>query len=220
MTTKDNVVNRIFTLEEVQLFTSNSSCQEHINKQTSRRTFDRIKGIAVAKSLFHQSGFDAVGIAKLTKALDINPPSFYAAYGSKADLFELAIEAYIAENNLPANEILEPERDTSDALKELINQAASLYVRSETERGCMVAEGMRAVDQKARIISNYYCELSREFIKHFIAQKHPEKAEELADYVVVSLQGLSAAAFSGLPASRVLTVAELAGISISSLISS
>ena len=219
MTTKDVSVNSIFILEEAQLFTSNSSYQD-INKQTSRRTFDRIKGIAVAKSLFHQCGFDAVGIAKLTKALDINPPSLYAAYGSKADLFELAIEAYIAENNLPVNEILAPERDTSDALKELIHQAASLYVRSETERGCMVAEGMRAADQKARMISNYYCELSREFIKNFIIQKHPEKAEELADYVVVSLQGLSAAAFAGLPTSRILTVAELAGISISSLIRS
>ncbi|HEY7866718.1 MAG TPA: hypothetical protein VIC51_12020, partial [Psychromonas sp.] len=101
-----------------------------------------------------------------------------------------------------------------------ISRDIGYQIGSETERSCMVAEGMRAEDQKARIISNYYCELSREFIKHFIAQKHPEKAEELANYVVVSLQGLSAAAFSGLPASRVVTVAELAGISISSLISS
>ncbi len=202
------------------MFTSNISYQERIEKQTSRRTFDRSKGIAVAKSLFHECGFDAVGIAKLTQALNINPPSLYAAYGSKANLFEFAIEAYIAENNLPVNEILAPERDTSDALKELVHQAACLYVRSETERGCMVAEGMRAADQKARMISNYYCKLSREFIKNFIVQKQPDKAEELADYIVVSLQGLSAAAFAGLPASRVLSVANLTGIGISSLISS
>lgn len=201
------------------MFTSKVSDQEHSEKRTSRRTFDRSQGIAIAKSLFHQRGFDAVGIAELTQALNINPPSLYAAYGSKADLFELAIEAYIAENNLPVHDILAAERDTSDALKELIHQAASLYVRSETQRGCMVSEGMRASDQKARMISNYYCELSREFIKNFIRQKQPEQAEILADYVVVSLQGLSAAAFAGLPASRVLAVAALAGIGISSLIS-
>lgn len=202
------------------MFTSNISYQDNNKTKSSRRSFDRKEGIAVSKRLFHQNGFDAVGISKLTQVLNIKPPSLYAAYGSKVDLFGLTLEAYIAENNLPMNEILAPERDISDALKELIHQAATLYVRSETERGCMVAEGMRAADKQARKISRYYCELSRNSIKDFIIRKHPEKAEELADYVVVSLQGLSAAAFAGLPASRVLTVAGLAGKGIPLFISS
>lgn len=203
------------------MFTSKASYQERsINDQKSRRTFDRVEGVSIAQVLFHQRGFDAVGIAELTQALKINPPSLYAAYGSKAGLFELSIEAYIAENNLPVSEILAPGRGTSDALKELIYQAAKLYVRSDIARGCMVAEGMRASDQKARTIAKYYCELSREFIKNFIQQEQPRKAEQLTDYVIVTLQGLSAAAYSGLPAHRVLAVAELAGISISSLIKS
>ncbi|QJR81687.1 TetR/AcrR family transcriptional regulator [Alteromonas pelagimontana] len=204
------------------MITPKSHPQESVRKserQGSRRIFDKEKGTLIAKDLFHQRGFDAVGIAELTRTLGINPPSLYAAYGSKVNLFEMCLEAYIAEGNLPADEILSDGRDTVEALSELIQRAAELYTQSDLKKGCMVAEGLRADDNKARAVSNKYLELSRIYIKDFVLQQYPDKADFLADYIVVTLQGLSAAAFSGLPKARALAVASATGKSVSYLLS-
>ena len=59
-----------------------------------RPAFDREQGVEIAKALFHARGYDAVSIADLTHALEINPPSLYAAYGSKFALFERTLRSY------------------------------------------------------------------------------------------------------------------------------
>lgn len=74
--------------------------------RTRRPAFDREQGIETARELFHARGYDAVGIAELTQALDIVPPSLYAAYGSKLALFERALQSYIAKQMLPLDKIL------------------------------------------------------------------------------------------------------------------
>ena len=51
------------------------------------RRFDPDAAVATAQQLFHARGYDAVSVADLTEALGINPPSFYAAFGSKAGLY-------------------------------------------------------------------------------------------------------------------------------------
>ena len=50
------------------------------------RKFDPEAAVATAQQLFHERGYDAVSVADVTDALGINPPSFYAAFGSKAGL--------------------------------------------------------------------------------------------------------------------------------------
>ena len=55
-------------------------------KQKARgrpRGFDFERALAVAQALFHDKGYDAVGVAELTEAIGINPPSFYAASGAR-----------------------------------------------------------------------------------------------------------------------------------------
>lgn len=60
-----------------------------VTKKQSRvpgrpRRFAPEQAISAAKVLFHQKGFDAVSVAEVTDYLGINPPSLYAAFGSKA----------------------------------------------------------------------------------------------------------------------------------------
>lgn len=184
----------------------------------SRRAFDKNEGILMAKNLFHQRGFDAVGIAELTKTLNIKPPSLYAAYGSKAALFEKCVEAYIEERNLPADEILSDTDDIANALNMLLQRAAVVYTQSSIIRGCMVAEGLRANDPTARAISEKYCELSREYIRNYVSHGYPDSANLVSDYIVTTLQGLSAAASSGLSAPRALSVASFAGSAVINLL--
>ena len=44
-----------------------------------------------ALALFHERGYDAVGVAELSQATGVKPPSLYAAFGSKQGLFERAV---------------------------------------------------------------------------------------------------------------------------------
>lgn len=176
-----------------------------------RQAFDRKAGVAVAKDLFHERGYDAIGIAELTRVLDINPPSLYAAYGSKAGLFGQCLAVYVEEANLPADKILTPTRPLPEAIKDLLLHAADLYTKSKAKRGCMAAEGMRASDPQARALASAYGQAAAAFIERYISQSEPQRARELADYVVTTLQGLSAAARAGMPRARVMSVAKLAG---------
>ncbi|MFG6108317.1 TetR/AcrR family transcriptional regulator [Stenotrophomonas sp. NPDC077464] len=186
--------------------------------RSPRRSFDREAGVTIAKNLFHERGYDAVGIAELTRELDINPPSLYAAYGSKAGLFERCLAAYVAEASLPADKILTSARTLPDAVSELFSQAAALYTKSSTKRGCMAAEGMRSADPQARALAIAYGGAASSLIESYISQTQPRRARELADYVLTTLQGLSAAARAGLTTPRVASVANLYGQAFGALL--
>lgn len=183
-----------------------------------RRVFDRASGVQSAKALFHQRGYDAVGITELTKTLNINPPSLYAAYGSKSGLFERCLDLYVAEGNLPADKILTQGRPLDEAVADLFMTAARLYARSPVQRGCLVAEGMRADDLQARELASRYGEAGIQFIRNYIRQYEPSRDRELSDYVVTTLRGFSAAAVTGLSKARLTAVAQLAGQAFSALL--
>ncbi|WP_428943339.1 TetR/AcrR family transcriptional regulator [Pantoea sp. FN060301] len=186
--------------------------------RTRRRAFDRESGIQIAKALFHKRGYDAVGISELTNVLDINPPSLYAAYGSKAGLFSRCLELYVAEGNLPADKILTPGRPLAEAIADLFMTAARLYVKSSAQRGCLVAEGMRADDPQARELASQFAKPGMRFIEEYIRQYEPDKAKDLGDYVVTTLRGFSAAAVTGLSRPRLLNVARLNGQAFAALL--
>jgi TetR/AcrR family transcriptional repressor for divergent bdcA len=180
-----------------------------------RPAFDREQGIAIAQALFHQRGFDAVSLSDLTEAMNIKPPSFYAAYGSKAELFERAMHRYAGENALPIEKLLSPDQPPTEALTSLLVAAAKQYGRDNTLRGCLITEGMRADDPTARHMAVKLSKAGIQTIRHYLDQVHPEAAQALTDYLLIALRGLSAAACSGMSRERLVAVAQLAGKVIS-----
>ena len=62
-----------------------------------KRAFDDQVALHTAMELFWRQGYEGTSIADLTQALGINPPSLYAAFGSKRELFEKALDRYICE---------------------------------------------------------------------------------------------------------------------------
>ena len=49
-----------------------------------------------AMTVFWQKGYEGASLADLTGAMEINPPSLYAAFGSKEGLFRAVLERYDA----------------------------------------------------------------------------------------------------------------------------
>jgi TetR/AcrR family transcriptional repressor for divergent bdcA len=183
-------------------------------KRQRRPAFDREQGIAISQVLFHQRGFDAVSLSDLTEAMNIKPPSFYAAYGSKAELFDRAMQRYADENALPVDKLLTLDRPPAEALASLLVAAAGQYAGDNTLRGCLITEGMRADDPIARNMAENLGEVGIQKIRGYLDQVFPEAAQALTDYLLITLRGLSAAACSGITAKRLVAVAQIAGKAI------
>ena len=161
------------------------------------RRFDPEEAIATAQKLFHARGYDAVSVADLTQALGINPPSFYAAFGSKAGLYARILGRYNSTDGVPLGEILTPDRPVAEALAAVLDEAACRYASKADAPGCLVIEGARCNDPDARQAARALTTAGEETIRQFVAASHPDAAERLSDYVVTVMIGLSTMARQG-----------------------
>lgn len=162
------------------------------------RSFDMDEALATAIRLFQARGFDAVGVAELVTELGIKPPSFYAAFGSKAGLLERAIDRY-AEGE--AN-VFERAREQGGSVAEVIDRtfanAVRLYPECNGAAGCLVLDSTRnSADPDARALAAKAKQAGFEAIRDFIASEYPDRADDLARKVTIALAGMSAAARDG-----------------------
>lgn len=162
------------------------------------RSFDMDQALEAAIRLFQARGYDAVGVAELVEELGIKPPSFYAAFGSKAGLIERAFERYSASE---AN-VFERARDKGGSVTEVIDRTLANAARLFPERGgvagCLVLDGTRnAADAEVRALTARAKQASFEALREFIASEYPGRAAELAQLVTIALSGMSAAARDG-----------------------
>jgi TetR/AcrR family transcriptional repressor for divergent bdcA len=176
------------------------------------RRFDPEQAVATAQRLFHARGYDGVSVADLTAALGINPPSFYAAFGSKAGLYARTLSRYSGTEGIPLAEILRPGRPVAEALAAVLEEAARRYAADPDAPGCLAIEGARCNDPEAREAARVLTAAGADTIRRFIAATHPKAASGVADYVVTVMTGLSAMARVGHGLDRLLASARLAGL--------
>lgn len=174
------------------------------------RQFNPDEAVATAQRLFHEKGYDAVSVADLTKALGINPPSFYAAFGSKAGLYARILDRYAVTGAIPLMDILGADRPLAESLAEVLVAAARCYAADATATGCMVLEGTRCNAPEARDAALGFHIAAQDFIRNTIAEHYPREADQLADFVCTTMAGLSASARHGQGLDRLLATARLA----------
>lgn len=191
------------------------------NKSRGRgrpRSFDLEEAVASAQKLFHARGYDAVGIADITAALGINPPSFYAAFGSKAGLYARVLERYNAGNAVPLATLLRDDRPVTECLAAVLEEAARYYSADPEASGCLVLEGVRCDDHDAREAARAYNLAAEKVIRDFVSARCPEKAEQLTNFVSTTMSGLSAKARDGHELDQLLSTARLAGLALGQVI--
>lgn len=184
------------------------------------RGFDAAAAVATGKQLFRAQGYDAVGVAAVTSALGINPPSFYAAFGSKVGFYEQVLAQYSSEDCVPLDALLDPGLPVAQALTAVLLDAARRYAADPQARGCMVLEGLGCDDPDARRAAAALHQTAEEAIRRFIAQRHPAQADRVTDLVSTTMAGLSARARQGVGVGRLSEVAELAGEAIAQALGS
>lgn len=181
-------------------------------KSTARgrpRGFDIEGGVAIGEQLFHARGYDGIGVAALTEALGIKPPSFYAAYGSKLSFFQRVLNRYAAKE-LPLETILRVGRPPAEALADLLAQAARTYAADPERRGCLVLEAIRGTEAESVRLASTVAEQRRAGIRAFVASSHPSVAAQMTDFIASTMAGLSASAREGMDTARLEAVASAA----------
>jgi len=178
------------------------------------RGFDPVQAVAIAQRLFHAQGYDAVSVADVTHALGINPPSFYAAFGSKAGLYARVLDRYAETGAIPLPDLLRSDRPVADCLASLLEEAARRYAADPVAAGCLVLEGTRCNDREASEAARVFHAAAEHMILRYIAARHPDKAERLTDFVSTTMAGLSVNARSGHGLDRLLASARLASLAL------
>jgi len=178
------------------------------------RRFDPEEAVATARHLFHARGYDAVSVAEVTQALGINPPSFYAAFGSKAGLYTRVLDHWAGTGAIPLTDLLRPDRPVAESLSALLEEAARRYAADPGAAGCLVLEGTRCNDPDAREAALSFNVAAEAVIREFIAARHPEDAARLTDFVSTTMSGLSAKARNGHGLDQLLATARIAGLAL------
>jgi AcrR family transcriptional regulator len=101
-------------------------------------TFDRESALRKAMTVFWKYGYEPTAISDLTAALNITPPSLYAAFGNKEALFLEGLELYSSEANQTIGEIYEQAATAKEAVYNFMLAAAKLYTDPKFPGGCFV----------------------------------------------------------------------------------
>lgn len=107
------------------------------------REFDVDVALDRALLVFWERGYERTSMADLTAATGVSRPSLYAAFGSKADLFERAVERY---NAGPASWAMRAlEQPTARQVAEHLLMAAIEHNTGGTgSLGCVVVKSLLA----------------------------------------------------------------------------
>ena len=100
------------------------------------RSFDRDEALQRAMEVFWSKGFEGASLADLTDAMGINPPSLYAAFGDKEQLFLAAVERYQARRGESCPYCEEPTARA--AVEKLLLYMAEELTCPDHPRGCMM----------------------------------------------------------------------------------
>jgi AcrR family transcriptional regulator len=183
------------------------------------RGFDRDQALEAALMEFWQHGYEATSIATLTKAMGINPPSLYAAFGDKRKLFSAAVQRYAETHGDYGTRAL--AQPTARAVVEkMLRLAATEYTEAGHPPGCLVIDGATNTTDASHDVAEEL-RTYREGTKQAIADRIdadvqagllPRKtdAAALATFYAAVIQGMSTQARDGAAEQDLQRVADVA----------
>jgi AcrR family transcriptional regulator len=170
------------------------------------RSFDTGKALDRALNVFWRKGYEGASLSDLTKAMGINRPSLYAAFGDKEKLFRKVLDRY-AEGPASFSEAALQESTSRAVVERLLYGTADLLTSPQNPHGCLWVQGALACGNGAdsvrkELISRRVAgeaELRQRLNRAKIDGDLPPEANSanLARYIVTVIQGMSIQAASG-----------------------
>ena len=183
------------------------------------RQFDVDEALDRALEVFWARGYEGATLPELTRAMGINRPSLYAAFGNKEQLFRKALDRYQTGPMAFLSEAL--RKPTARAVAQAI---FSGFVRMQRDRdnarGCLVVSGALACGEEAETVRRQLAHLRQAIVAAF-RERFEQAAEDgdlpagtdcatLARYTATVLSGLAVQSASGASAKELRRVAALA----------
>ena len=109
------------------------------------RSFDRERALERAMQVFWRKGYEATSVSDLTRVMDINPPSLYAAFGDKESLYLEALGRYEQDRRETLVQIVEGAPTARQAIERLLRSAVRNLTQADC-RGCMLSTAQCADD--------------------------------------------------------------------------
>ena len=151
--------------------------------------------------LFWRHGYEGVSVGDLTKAIGIAPPSLYAAFGSKAGLYQEALNRY--EESLGSLDLMPvaSAATLAEAVRRLLEAAVRAVTHPDRERSCMVSSGMITCHPEHAALARDLA-ARRDAMRERIAQAlrpfaDADELRRLARHLAAVMQGISIQARDG-----------------------
>ena len=183
------------------------------------RSFDTDKALDRAMHVFWRKGYDGTSLSDLTKAMRINAPSLYAAFGNKAALFGKVIDRYAAGPGRYVPKALEAPTARA-VVEQLFEGVVGLQVAKDHPGGCLLVQGaVSAGDKTSWVRKEVMARLAK---TESAIRKRLERAKserdlpkhanpaDLARYIMAVLEGIAVAGATGAKRKKLQTIAEVA----------
>lgn len=106
------------------------------------RQFDRDQALEIAMRLFRQHGYEGTSVSFLGDKMGINTPSLYAAFGSKEELYQEAVNLYLNKTVMPMIEKMSGSDSAREGLQVFLEECANAFTsQPEGVSGCMILNG-------------------------------------------------------------------------------
>jgi AcrR family transcriptional regulator len=112
------------------------------------RSFDADRALNRALEVFWEKGYEGTSLSDLTRAMGINRPSLYAAFGNKESLFRQALDRYAAQSNAFIKAAL-GKPTALEAVRSLLHGTADNLSDPDRPRGCLMVQAALSCGEDA-----------------------------------------------------------------------
>jgi AcrR family transcriptional regulator len=183
------------------------------------REFDPDAALERAMHVFWTKGYEGASLSDLTRAMRINRPSLYAAFGNKEQLFRKVLDRYVDGPLAYFGKALTAPK-ARDVVEQMFFGAARMASDPRLPSGCLMVQGALAVGNAAGSVrkeaagrrATSEVALRRRLQRAKREGDLPENADpaELARYVMTVLQGMAVQGADGAGPDQLRRVAQMA----------
>jgi AcrR family transcriptional regulator len=183
------------------------------------RAFDPDAALERAMHVFWAKGYEGAALSDLTRAMRINRPSLYAAFGNKQELFRKVLDRYVDGPLAYFSKALAAPI-ARDVVEQIFFGAARMASDPRMPAGCLMVQGALAVGDAAGSVREETAArraasevaLRRRFQRAKREGDLPSTADsaELARYVMTVLQGMAVQGADGANRDQLRRVAQIA----------
>jgi AcrR family transcriptional regulator len=183
------------------------------------RAFDPDAALERAMHVFWAKGYEGASLSNLTRAMRINRPSLYAAFGNKEQLFRKVLDRYMDGPLAYFGKALE-EPKARDVIEQILFGAANMAGDPRLPAGCLMVQGALACGDAAGSVQKEVA--ARRAASEVALRRRLQRAKregdlpknsdpaELARYVMTVLQGMAVQGANGASRDQLRRVAQIA----------